>query len=127
MSYEDILEYTLDPWHSSDRHIKEEIEQHLEFIGDVSLDNEPYQFEDLRIYVRRQDGMIMWATDSGCSCPVPFENHKVKDLKESTLLTFEDTVLVQVLGDRSYYCRPLNEVRKDLGAAIERAKQAGAR
>lgn len=38
-----------------------------------------YEF-DMFVVWRRQDGKLAWATDSGCSCPIPFENVGIPDL-----------------------------------------------
>lgn len=36
---------------------------------------ESYQFDLLILVKDKQDGKLYVATDSGCSCPVPFEDH----------------------------------------------------
>lgn len=48
-------------------------ENGFEYVDSIDLDNEPYQFYVLAVWVR-EDGYYM-ATDSGCSCPTPFESH----------------------------------------------------
>jgi hypothetical protein len=48
----------------------------------VSLDDEPYQFDE-RIIAKHKDGRWFTARDSGCSCPVPFEDfQKLEDLTQ---------------------------------------------
>ena len=41
---------------------------------DIDLENAPYQFDILRVGRIREDYYL--GTDSGCSCPTPFENYK---------------------------------------------------
>jgi len=38
-------------------------------------DGEPYQFDLVGVARRSTDGKLFWSTDSGCSCPSPWENH----------------------------------------------------
>lgn len=46
----------------------------------VNLDeNEAYQFNILYVVKDNRTGDIYAANDSGCSCPIPFENHKFPD------------------------------------------------
>lgn len=45
---------------------------------EVSLENEPWQFYYAGIWVR-EDGFYL-STDSGCSCPSPWESHTEDDL-----------------------------------------------
>ncbi|WP_327712392.1 hypothetical protein OG912_32230 [Streptomyces sp. NBC_00464] len=53
----------------------------LTSVGDLS-DNEPYEFSILAVWQRTEDGVLFWETDSGCSCPSPFENHtSINDLR----------------------------------------------
>lgn len=40
---------------------------------DIDLENEPYQFYILRVGRIGEDYYL--GTDSGCSCPTPFENY----------------------------------------------------
>lgn len=71
---------------------KDEVSEHLTFVGTIDLDDEPYQFHDLILFVRKADGVVMYATDSGCSCPSPFEDTQVKDLIETTADAVVDLV-----------------------------------
>lgn len=40
-----------------------------------------YGFDTAIIFKRKSDGALLWATDSGCSCPIPFEGQKAEDLQ----------------------------------------------
>lgn len=45
-----------------------------------------YEFDIFCIW-EDSDGKLFWDTDSGCSCPTPFEDHGL-DLKEITAETY---------------------------------------
>lgn len=45
---------------------------------------EAYEFDILALWRRESDGAILIGTDSGCSCPSPFEDQSVKDLEIAT-------------------------------------------
>lgn len=113
---------SLDSWKSED---VAKIAEHLDFVADVELSSESYEFDLLRIYVRRHDGMLLWATDAGCSCPSPFEGESVADLRESTSATLLDTVMADFTS--GYHSNPEAEVRKDISDAIREAVKRGAR
>lgn len=123
-TYENILDLTLWSW---DDQAETEISEHLDFIADIDLDEPCHNFNLLRLYVRRRDGMLLWATDSGCSCPAPFESTKVKDLRESTLTTIEDAVIEETQDVQRYSSRPWALIRRDLRAALDTARERGAR
>lgn len=125
--YEDILGHTLDGgWSSGGR--ASEVEQHLDFIADIDLAEPDYSFDLLRIYVRRNDGMILWATDSGCSCPSPFESVTVGELKEATTSTPVDTFIRESgWAADGYSSTSEAELRADISAALREAKTRGAR
>lgn len=44
----------------------------------ISLDNEPWEFYYAGVW-ERGDGFYL-STDSGCSCPIPWENHSEESL-----------------------------------------------
>jgi hypothetical protein len=45
----------------------------LTIIGDVDTAGS-YEFYMLAVWQRDEDGALFWQTDSGCSCPSPFED-----------------------------------------------------
>lgn len=51
-------------------------------IGEIDP-HESYEFNTLVAW-QHEDGRIFWASDSGCSCPTPFEYTKFEDLHEIT-------------------------------------------
>lgn len=51
----------------------------LEIVGDAEWADEPYRF-DLTVIWKNSDGEYLVASDSGCSCPEPFEEYTKDDL-----------------------------------------------
>lgn len=120
--YHEIQDLVVGGWGSQTNAIAE----HLQFINDVELSEPDYSFHELRVYVRKSDGAILWATDSGCSCPSPFEDTRVADLKESTVATFVDTAM-RWIDENEYSRNATAEIRRDLSATLVMAQKAGAR
>jgi hypothetical protein len=52
----------------------------LVIVADVSWDDEPYQFNMSVVWKREFDGQFFIDSDSGCSCPSPFENSSMETL-----------------------------------------------
>lgn len=50
-----------------------------------------YSFETIALW-RNADGDLLYAEDSGCSCPSPFEDATLKQLTDETWPEFETTV-----------------------------------
>jgi hypothetical protein len=53
-----------------------------------------YEF-DMVVVWEDKDGNLYWATDSGCSCPTPFENHdfaSLDRLNKQSLASFESYI-----------------------------------
>lgn len=48
--------------------------------GEISHDDEPYQFDITAVWIDAKTGEFAWARDWGCSCPSPFENTTDADL-----------------------------------------------
>ena len=56
----------------------------LRVIMTIDHNDEPYQF-DMTVYWTDDNGNFYTASDSGCSCPTPFENyHSVEELERIT-------------------------------------------
>lgn len=52
-------------------------------IGEVEWDDESYQFNFTVVWQSLTDPAVFyWATDSGCSCPAPFEDFTGLDYEE---------------------------------------------
>lgn len=120
-SYHEILDVVLGGWGRPDGS-EELIAQHLAFVGDIDLSTRNYSFHLLRFYVRKSDGVVLYGTDCGCSCPSPFQDFSVSDLKETRLSRVMDVALLAAAkGDR-----PWAEVSRDVDWAIQRMKQEGA-
>jgi hypothetical protein len=51
----------------------------LKEVGHIDLGG-GYEFDLLVLWVRESDGALLYGTDSGCSCPSPFEDQTVEGL-----------------------------------------------
>lgn len=97
----------------------------LTTIGEIDWSDSCYQFDYTVVWQRASDGRFVYAEDSGCSCPSPFEDKGVEDL----------TVLRQHGGleDFKAHCAErqaegYHENRQDeVAALIERMYAGGAR
>lgn len=57
----------------------------LEIIGEIDSDD-GYGFNKVVAWKHKQTGRIYYQTDSGCSCPSPFEDHSFTDPDAHTLI-----------------------------------------
>lgn len=55
-----------------------------------------YEFDMFVIWRKLDDNTLWWDTDSGCSCPSPFDNgdhgHDLKPITEDTLYNFNEAL-----------------------------------
>lgn len=123
-TYEDILNLSLDGYTNDAS--EEAISVHLTFIGEIELAGVSWEFDLLRFYVRPETGAILYANDSGCSCPCPFEGTLVSDLKETSLKRVRDIVINYVYEDDEWYISKA-EVLARLQDMLPRMKAAGAK
>lgn len=62
----------------------------LEIIGSLDDPEASYSF-DLLVVWKHEDGRVFWASDSGCSCPSPFEDYtSLESLSEVTDYTWPE-------------------------------------
>lgn len=47
----------------------------LEIVASIDEDGLCYEFNTLIVWRHIQTGRLFWAQDSGCSCPIPFEDY----------------------------------------------------
>lgn len=92
----------------------------VEWADSIELDNESYQFYILLV-VKREDGYYL-STDSGCSCPSPWENHRFPEDFTGPLTADqareEATSLIDVAREREYTEGPDEYEAKNLLARI---------
>lgn len=101
--------YELNPYyHPENRGL--EIVAELELLGH-------YEFDTTVVWRRLSDGALLWASDSGCSCPVPFEGYTDDGSLErlSNWKYFEDTVRSRCegysySGDRESFLREVRTI-----------------
>lgn len=77
----------------------------LEIFEEINDDHESYSFDDFVIWKRKEDGKLFYASDSGCSCPSPFEDIGLQDLTPVTSLEQLEIAIDEYRGnDPSYQC-----------------------
>jgi hypothetical protein len=88
----------------------------LEFVDSID-DAGSYEFHTLSVWRDKETGRIYYASDSGCSCPTPFENYttlsSLTELTEESLGAFD--------ADLSGWENPLHvreEFRRGVLAAL---------
>lgn len=75
-----------------------EWEEKYEFLDEIELDTEQYSFDLMGIWKVKETGEFAYALDSGCSCPMPFENLTEADLIYAN--TVEQLISVAVSESR---------------------------
>jgi hypothetical protein len=64
----------------------------LEPIGEINWYEPDYSF-DLTVVWISVEGVYYWASDSGCSCPCPFEDTEFADLSSGTFWDLEKVLM----------------------------------
>lgn len=47
----------------------------LRFVAEIGDEAAAYTFDEIVVWQSLKNGKLYWATDSGCSCPLPFEGY----------------------------------------------------
>lgn len=86
-------------------------------IVEVVDTGESYEFDMLIVWKKLDENTLWWDSDSGCSCPVPFDNdedrHDLKQITKETFHSFEEDLKNHYnISDEDYH-RIRNNV-KDL-------------
>ena len=71
----------------------------LETVAELDLSEPNYSFDLLVVWKRLSDGQLLYGTDSGCSCPSPFEGVGVGDLAEFSWTAIE-AIIAEATDDR---------------------------
>ena len=100
MAFEDILDKNVGwNWRGDDSD-EPAVSDYLSGRIDLDLAEPDYSFDYVSFWVRKDNGQILYSTDSGCSCPSPYEEQTVADLKEISLNGIPG--LLESLGDRGW-------------------------
>ncbi len=76
--------------------------------GDLS-----YEFDEVRVFRHKFFGGLLIAHDSGCSCPTPFEDSKVKDGRFlNSLVDFDEFTEEHRAKDSGYTVDSIAALRK---------------
>lgn len=97
----------------------------LDVVAEIDYSDGCYQF-DLRVVWQSDDGRLWTARDSGCSCPVPFEDMGRDDLEEVTELSWlaEEADAEYRNGCSSYpSATEVSQFKSNLGDALDARKE----
>lgn len=86
----------------------------LEIFEHIEDDHASYSFDDFVIWKRLEDGKLFYLTDSGCSCPSPFESYGVTDLLPVTSLEQLEIAIDEYRGDDPEYQRCTAERKQEV-------------
>lgn len=108
-------------------------EEHgLEILGEVEEDPD-YSFNKFVVWRRKSDGALFYASDSGCSCPSPFEDYtsveSLKAITKQTDKTFESDLQTWARGyETKEYRDGVSQADLDsLTVKVREALNAGAK
>jgi hypothetical protein len=94
----------------------------LTTIGEIDWSSGSYEFNLTVVWKRNADGTFVYCEDSGCSCPSPFEDEGVDDLRE-----------IGSLSEFQEHCATRQEENHDgpreveIAELVQRMHAAGAR
>ena len=95
----------------------------LEIVGEISFDDDSYQFEMGVVWWHPERRAFFYATDSGCSCPSPFEDYlSVDDLGEPLDLS-KLTARLRALKLPDYVGSPPAPLPVQVQPIIDRARE----
>lgn len=94
----------------------------LTMVGSFDYRNGSWEFDILALW-KDAAGTLYWASDSGCSCPTPFETFQDLDQFETgTLNEFQAWAEEIITDNNSYFYRTAEENKADLLDIILRAR-----
>jgi hypothetical protein len=96
----------------------------LETVGQIDWDDDDYQFCMTVVWQRVEDGKFLYGDDSGCSCPSPFEDVAINDLKEIVSLAEFQQMLEEQVRTRIQVAR---NAPAEVVNVLERMHQRGLR
>lgn len=88
----------------------------LETVGTIQWDEPCYSFDITAVWYHRDTGTFYWGSDSGCSCPSPFEN--VTDKSQLNSGTFHQAAAALQTRHDAYVDDGWTELRSEVGAEI---------
>ena len=121
MQYEDILDRKIYSWSWDEPNV---VEEFLDYAGSVDLSVPDYAFDIMGFWVRKSDGQVLYATDSGCSCPSPWEDTLVSDLRETTADRVVD-LAAESHRDDGYDATPIADLRRQAREVQDRIRELG--
>ena len=97
----------------------------------IDWDDEPYQFDMTVVWLHRKTNRLYMASDSGCSCPSPFEDYKTMESLEALESISQIEAMVKEHREAAYSPTPsekcdafLAEVKEAMGLMKRRGRKA---
>lgn len=91
---------------SYDNNVFDNPEKHgLTVVATIEAENLSYEFDIIAVWKHTETGKLYWAYDSGCSCPLPFENFTT--ISSLTPLKNISVLQERLLSDGDYITRSL--------------------
>lgn len=92
----------------------------MKIVGEIDWSDGNYQFDLTVVWQRISDNVFLFGEDEGCSCPTPFDNMKITELRMATPMSeFKihlDNSNINENQDRSMQIADLLERMHKLGA-----------
>ena len=97
----------------------------LKIIGEIEWSDGCWQFDTTVVWQREADGVFLYAEDSGCSCPMPFERIGINDMIQLAdgINGLNDFKAAMEARDAAAYCEPGSRGPK-IVALLERIHEA---
>lgn len=95
----------------------------LELVAEVSWNDDSYQFDDTIVLFHRETGRWFVESDSGCSCPCPFEGlSSLDDLAVFDKTSAQSELLsifqCQVPNEDSYGREQIPRIKREVASAL---------
>ena len=87
----------------------------LEVVGEVDSGGD-YEFDKTCVWRHKSSGALFWAHDSGCSCPLPFENYSSL-MELDTLTSKEDFKAFEMFLEKNH------RLHNNLGILLNRVQR----
>lgn len=78
-------------------------------IGEIEWGDGCYSFDLTVVWRREFDGKLVYAEDSGCSCPSPFEDQDIPDLTLCTVTELQAQLAKRAEDAGSVYGRGISD------------------
>lgn len=100
-------------------------EEHgLRIVGAVEFSSGAYEFDTFVVWQDMEDGKLLYAADSGCSCPIPFQDVA---FVEATWAEIDAALIERIddIADRGWHYGPaVDHLTAARGELVQKCRQA---